>query len=122
MAKKGIEDILMLKVEDDESRKLLRTVLSKTKWLDRFSPDEITIEVLEKLYSKITKKYPGRIGYVQPAGDDSWVFMVNHVETGEWINSVYAKGFYEGLAKSIIVLYGHFIKNIPFKRSGHGES
>ena len=118
MAKITLESIIADKYEKEENIKRLKIALTKTKWLEKYKPEEIDISVLEKLYRKVTNKYPGRIGYIQNAGDDSWAFMVRHEETGQWIHTAYAITLFEGIAKTILILYGYFIKGIKFNGKG----
>jgi len=121
MAKITLEDILSFDIRVGENNKRLRTALTKTKWLERFSPEELTIEVLEKIYRKVIKKYPGSLAYIQSAGEDSWAFMVRQEETGAWIHTVYAITLFEGIAKVILVMYGYFIKGLTFKDEKRGN-
>lgn len=109
-----VEKVLSIDIRKPGSEKKLRQILAKLSWFERFAPEDITLDVLEKCYLKVTKKYPGELGYVLSSGDKSWVFMVRNSETGDWIHSVHAITLWEGLAKCLIVLYAHFIKNIPF--------
>jgi len=121
MAKMTLEKLLVLDLRVEGNEELLKTGLSKLKWLERFEADEITIDVLEKLYSKLIKKYPAHIGYIQDAGDNSWVFMIKHKETHTWINTVYGITLFEGMAKTILTFYGYFIKENPFHDTKRGN-
>lgn len=112
---KKLEDFVRMKCEAEEDIELLQRVLSKTSWLNKFEPEEITLQVLEKLYWKIVRKYHARIAYIQHAGDDSFIAMIKLDVGSLWLESVYFIGFFEGMAKAILVLYGYFIKGINFK-------
>lgn len=110
-----LEDFLVLDIRVEGNKELLQRALSKTKWLEKFSPKEIEIEVLETLYKKVVKKYDGGIAYVQNAGDDSWSFMIRNHKTNAWINTIYAYTLFEGMAKTVLVLYGYYIRGMKFK-------
>jgi len=120
MAKITLEDILSFDIRVGKNEERLRTALTKTKWLERFSQKELNIEILEKVYRKAAKKYCGSLAYVQSAGDKSWAFMIRNDESGAWIHTVYAITLFEGLAKTILVLYGYFIKEMNFKDEKRG--
>jgi len=122
MAKITIEKLVVLDVRIPGNKELLLSALSKTKWLDKYSQDEITLEILEKLYLKVKNKYSVSIGYIQDAGDNSWVFMIKNTETHSWINTVYAISLFEGMAKSILTLYGYLVKEIAFHDTKRRDS
>jgi len=88
--------------------------LQKTKW---FKERDVDPETATKVYNKVCKKYKTGIGYVQPAGDDSWAFMVK-TDNGEWVETVYAKTMNEGLYKCLLVLYVYLIKKVNLREEG----
>jgi len=120
LVKKGgkiIKKALILDCRKEENVDRIKQILTKTKWLEKFAdtPENLTLDVLERLYKKVIKKYPAQIGYIQNAGDNSWAFSLKHTETHEWLYTIYAYTLWEGIAKSLIVLYAVFIKNIPLE-------
>lgn len=109
------QDIIRLDYSSEENQRKIKKALSKTRWLERYDPDEITIEVLSKLYMKVVKKYPGRIAYIQHASENSMVVMVKNTKTSAWIESAHFQSWYECVAKVILILYGYFILEINFR-------
>jgi hypothetical protein len=109
------EDIVGIDCREAENKQKLRKALTKTKWLERFTPDEIDIEVLEKLYKKVANKYPVRIAYIQNASNDSMLVMMKNIESNAWIYTAYFISFWECMAKVILVMYGYIIMGINFK-------
>ena len=111
---KKVSDLLVLNINKKGSKEKLAKALSGIKWLKRFEPEEITVEILEKCFLKVCKKYPAEIGYIQKAGDDSWAIMLKRTDSGKWIATVYAITLFESLAKALIILFAHFEKEIAF--------
>lgn len=117
-------DLLELKFDED-SKELLTKVLLKTTWLERFQPEDLTVEKLEVLYNKVRRKYPGRISYILPAGGPEDVkgtginekapqisyacYLINS-KTQQRIGLIYFISVWECLAKSILLLYAYFVK------------
>ena len=66
-----LKEILVLDIREKEAIKELQNYMLKLSWFKSFKSNNITIEVLEKLYWKITQKYSGRISYIQHASKDS---------------------------------------------------
>ena len=110
-----LKELIRKEIKTESDKALLQLALSKTKWLQKYKPEDITLELLEKLYYKLTHKYPVRIGYIQNAGDDSFVCMLKHSQSHEWIETIYFIGFYECMAKVILVLYGYIVKGLKFE-------
>lgn len=113
-------DLLELKFDDD-SKELLTKVLLKTTWLERFKPEDLTVEKFEELYNKVRKKYPGRISYIIPAGGSgeginekatrvSYGCCLINTKTQKKIGMIYFVSVWECLAKSILLLYAYFVK------------
>lgn len=115
-----LQDILSIRIDEDGGKQKLERALSKTSWLEKFSDDtsKITLEKLESLYKSVSNKYPAKIGYIQPAGDDSMLCMIKNVESHSWIETIYFKSFWECMAKVIIVQYAYCIKGVKFKDRG----
>ncbi len=95
--------------------KKLKIALTKTKWLNKYEPDDINTDILEELYKKISKKYKGYISFIQYAGDNSWSIEIRHSKTCEWIYRIYGLTLFECMAKVILVCYGFFKLGINFK-------
>lgn len=112
-----LKSIIRLDVREDKNRQKLVKALLKTKWLKKFDLDAIeSTKLLEKLYRKVIKKYPGHISYVMSDGENqTWALMVKNSDTGEWIFTVYAVTLWEGLAKVLLVLYGYHILGYKFR-------
>ncbi len=110
-----LKEIIDIDCRASEGVEKLKRALVKTSWLDRFEPEQITIEVLEKAYKKIEAKYPARISYISNAGDNSMLAMIKRTDNHRWIETVYFISFWECMAKTILVLYGYFIKGVKFK-------
>ena len=108
-----IEKAILLDLREQDNKALLKVALSKLKWLERFSPEEITIDILENVYKKVISKYPAQIAYIQ-SGSDSWVIMIKNTETHAWVNTVYSLTLFEGMAKTVLTLYAYFVKEIVF--------
>jgi len=102
-----LEDILYLKIDNDKSLTKLQKAVLKTKWFKRFDLDELTLEVLEEGYKKVIKKYPVRIAYINSASEKAWSFMIKEVVEHQHIYTIIAQNLYEGMCKSILVLYGY---------------
>lgn len=102
-----LEDILHMKIDDNESLTKLQKAVLKTKWFRRFEADELTLEVLEEGYKKVIKKYPVRIAYINSASEKAWSFMIKEVVEHQHIYTIIARTLYEGMCKSILVLYGY---------------
>ena len=102
-----LEDILHLKINSDKSFTKLQKAVLKTKWFKRFDLDELTLEVLEEGYKKVIKKYPVRIAYINSASEKAWSFMIKEVVEHQHIYTIIARTLYEGMCKSILVLYGY---------------
>ena len=115
-----LKDILYLRIDVDGNKEKIQKALSKTKWLERFkgNPENITLELLEKLYKKIVKKYEVRIAYIQNAGDGSMCCMIKNFKTHTWVETIYFVSFWECMAKVILVQYGYCKKGIKFKDKG----
>jgi hypothetical protein len=116
-----LEDIIGLDYSVEENKAKIRKALSKTKWLERFEPEEITIEKLSSLYMAVTKKYPGRIAYIQHASEKSMVAMIKNTKTSAWIESIHFIDWFECVAKVLLVLYGYFVLETYFKDRDRGE-
>ena len=113
-----IEDLLYLKFDEGKNEEKVLTMLSKTKWLNKYKADEIDHRLLEKCYRKVADKYAVRIGYIMESGDSSWAFMLKNDETHQWIHTVYARTMFEGAAKALIVFYAHCEMDVDFKEGG----
>lgn len=111
----SIAKVLLLDMRKKENEDKIRSLLVKTKWLAKFEKEELTVEILEKCYRKVTKKYPAYLSYIMSCSEESWSFMLKNSDDHKWIETVYAITLFEGLAKILIVLYGHFVKNMAFK-------
>jgi hypothetical protein len=110
-----LADILRMNCEDGVEP--LQRALSKTSWLEKYAeePSEITMAILESLYKAVVKKYPGGIAYISHSNQTSWAAMIKHNTTHAWIETVFFITFYECLAKTLLVMYGYFVKGIKFK-------
>lgn len=101
-----MEKLIMLKVENEKDLLRLKKAVLKTKWFKRFELDELTLEILEEGYKKIIKKYPIRIAYIQASSENAWGFMIKETKSHQHVRTVIARDLYEGMCKSILVLYG----------------
>lgn len=108
-------DIIRMNCED--GIELLQKALSKTSWLEKYAeePTEITMAVMESLYKAVIKKYSGGIAYISRSSQTSWAAMIKNNTTHAWIETVFFITFYECLAKTLLVMYGYFVKGIKFK-------
>lgn len=117
----AIVDYIRLKVEGDAEIDKLRKAVIKTKWFARFDPEELSLEVLENGYKKVSTKYEAGIGYVRSGSEESWTFMVKDFKTHEWVETIAALTLYEGLCKTILVLYGYIEKGMLFQNKERRE-
>jgi len=110
-AKKDKIDFLVgCDIEERDNREQVLNAICKTKWLRKknYRPEDITLDLMEKLYTKVRNKYPGQIGYIQQASIRSWRIMIKTNDTHQWINSFFALNFFELMAKTLIVIYAYF--------------
>lgn len=105
--------MLNCKKNKDGLKKLQKSV-AKTKWFKRYEPEDLTMEILEKGYRKVSEKYGAKISYVMNANSISWSFTILTREH-KWITNVYSETLTEGMLKVIIVLYAHLVKGHPFR-------
>ena len=111
----ALEDFIMLNAESKENFTKLRKAVLKTKWFSRFSLEELTTDVLEEGYKKITKKYPVRIAYIMNASERAWSIMIKRSDSHVHIHTISALTLHEGFCKAILVLYGYLVKGKPFE-------
>lgn len=109
-----------MKVENDLDMIRLKKALSKTKWLEKLDPEEITIEKLESLCKQVSKKYPIHVAYIMNHKDGFSTAMIKNSKTNSWIETVYFQTFFELAAKSILVFYGYIVKQMDFKDTLRG--
>ena len=109
--KKKIEKLMMSKWPIDKPK--LRKALLNTKWLRRFEPEEITIEVLEELMQKVLTKYPIKMN-IMKLSHESYSCCIVNSETNAWVETIHFKYFQEMVYKLILVLYGYCVLEILF--------
>lgn len=110
----GIEDLIIMDCRLPEDMAKLKRAVNKTKWFERFDFEDITPSTVEEGYLKVEKKYKIRIGYIQKASELSWCIMLKDKD-GKWIESIICHTLFEGMCKTILVLYGYLVKGIKFK-------
>lgn len=113
----SLYEILHLDVTVEDGKERLLTALTKTSWLSKFDRDDITVEVLEKLYSKVRNKYNGQISSIHHVSYLSMQCTLVNNENSAWIATLYFTTCWECLAKVILALYGYYMKGIRFNKS-----
>ena len=116
-----ILQIIDMKCGTDDSENTLRKALSKTKWLEKLDPEDISIEILLKVYLKVMKKYSVKIGYIQHSDEESFIAMIKSTETHHWIKTIYFVSWFEGMAKIMLALYAYTILGINMKDEMRSE-
>jgi hypothetical protein len=109
-----IELLLNMDCRLPENMAKLKKAVNSMKWFERFEFEEITPNTVEQGYLRVEKKYGIRIGYIQKASELSWSIMIKSDE-GKWIDTVICHTLFEGMCKTMIVLYGYLVKGIKFK-------
>jgi hypothetical protein len=109
-----INKLLNMDCRPPENMAKLKKAVNKTKWFKKFSFEDITPSLVEEGYLKVEKKYGIKIGYISKASENSWSIMIKDKDN-QWIYTVLCHTFFEGILKTILVLYGSIEKGMKFK-------
>jgi len=108
-----LSQILQLDAREADIEPILKKALIKVvPPLKDKDPDDITIDVLEKVARKIAQKYDVGIAYILsgPSKESYYSFMVKSLDKHEHIDTVFAQTMFEGFAKSIIRMFAYIKK------------
>lgn len=113
---KSLEKTLRADFRNKKEAEGFLKVLKRIEWLKSFKEEEITVELLEKVYKKVQRKHKNKakVAYAQAANSESFSIMIRNEETGQWIYTIYAISLLEAISKVILVLYAYLEKGVLF--------